>query len=127
MSDLCSIHITKECHEILKNLSEKYKLDMRKLANFCILQSAKEIQKDHTRIFEIFNEEKIETAKPTIKEIIEVLFDRVSLQEGRDFVWHSEIHKVINPKSAANQFEIEKLGYLKYFPEGKLVLAWKKN
>ena len=127
MKDLCSIHITKECHEILQNLSKKYNLDMRKLANFCILQSAKEIQKDQTKIFDIFSQEKIQTTAPTSTEIIDAIFERVFTEEGRNYVFQSEVYKAVKPKTSADPLEIDKLGYVRYFPGNKNILAWVKS
>jgi hypothetical protein len=126
MKELCSIHITKESHEVLQNLSNKYGLEMRKLASFCILQAAKEINKDHTKLLNLFTQEKITTAPPTHREIIDAIFDRAAL-EGRVYVWQYEIHKALKPKSAADPQEIDKLGYMRYIPEGQRDLAWMKN
>lgn len=126
MKDLCSIHISKECHDVLQNLSKKYLLDMRKLANFCIMETAKEIQEDHTRLFNIFTQEKLNLAPPTVTEIINTLFERAAL-EGMDYVWSLEIYKAVKPKHAAIPSEIDKLGFIRYIPEGQRELAWKKN
>lgn len=126
MKDLCSIHISKECHEILQNLSRKYSLDIRRMANFCITEAAKEIMKDNTKILNIFQEQALQTAPPTAQDIINTLFDRVALEE-RDYVFQSEIYLAVRPKKSAEPQEIDKLGYKRYFPDGKLILAWKKN